>query len=224
MSLHPADRLPDSQQKIRAPFVLDRSMCFYSPQANRDALSHPRVEAWPEFLTKEWQPPQEPGRRIALLIPCTKSKPYSTSREHRAINGALLAAGWEPAGSGDAPEELYRVLDPGEDRALLHNGPLRKGGVYLDRIVLSEPLAMVPYPYIYWWRGEQSPGTSYDDPGLFEGGAPRCRRSDPTAPRSRREGDGGAGGPTSGQPTSRSTTAWRRPPPRPLIGCALATC
>jgi hypothetical protein len=60
------------------------------------------------------------------------------------------------------------VLDPDEDAALLHIGPLRKGDVVLDRIVMSEPLAMVPYPYIYEWRGEQSPATSYDDPGLFD--------------------------------------------------------
>lgn len=169
MSLHPTDRLGDSRQKIRPPFALDPSMCFYSPQANRDALSHPRVAAWIDFLTHEWQPPKGQGTRVALLIPCTKSKPYATSREHRAINGALLAAGWEPSGTGDAPEELYQALDTGEDRALLHNGPLRKGSMSLDRIVVSEPLGMVPYPFIYSWHGEQSPATSYDDPGLFEG-------------------------------------------------------
>jgi hypothetical protein len=27
---------------------------------------------------------------------------------------------------------------------------------------------MVPYTHIYKWKGEQSPATSYDDPGLFE--------------------------------------------------------
>ncbi len=106
---------------------------------------------------------------MALLIPCTKYKPYSTSREHRAINGALLAAGWSPVGESSAPSELLAVLDPGEDPALLHEGPLGKDGVLLDRIVMSEPLALVPYPFIYEWEGTQSVATSYDDPGLFEG-------------------------------------------------------
>jgi len=168
MSLLPADRLADSRRKIRAPFELDPTLCIYSPQANLDALEHPRVKAWVRFLMHEWEPPQAGGRRLALIMPCTKYKPYSTSREHRAINGALLAAGWEPEGDSAVPAPLRSVLDAGEDPALLHVGPLRKGDVALDRIVMSEPMAMVPYPYIYEWRGEQSPATSYDDPGLFE--------------------------------------------------------
>lgn len=168
MSLHPIDRLADSRRKIRAPFELDPTLCIYSPQANLDALTHPRVKAWLTFLEHEWEPPHAAGRRVALIIPCTKYKPYNTSREHRAINGALLAAGWKPEGDYPVPAPLLDVLDPEEDPALLHVGPLRKGDVVLDRIVMSEPLAMVPYPHIFEWQGEQSPATSYDDPGLFE--------------------------------------------------------
>jgi hypothetical protein len=169
MSLFPADRLADSQRKIRAPFELDPSLRFYSPQANLDALRHPRVKAWLDFIRGEWQPPDDGHRRVALLIPCTKYKPYSTSREHRAINGALQAAGWLPVGDGETPPELLEVLAAEEPAEVLHTGPLCKGDVYLDRIVMSEPLGLVPYPYIYEWRGSQSPATSYDDPGLFEG-------------------------------------------------------
>ena len=40
--------------------------------------------------------------------------------------------------------------------------------MYLDRFVLSEPLAIVPYSDIYYWRGRRSPAAAYDDPGLFE--------------------------------------------------------
>lgn len=167
-SLRPADRLADSQRKIRPPYELDSTLCLYSPQANLDALAHPKVKAWLQFLEHQWEPPRDGGRRVALIVPCTKYKPYSTSREHRAINHSLLATGWEPEGDCPIPAGLLDVLDPGEDPALLHVGPLRKGNVVLDRIVMSEPLAMVPYPYIYEWRGEQSPSTSYDDPGLFE--------------------------------------------------------
>lgn len=167
-SLRPVDRFADSQRKIRVPFELDPTLCIYSPQANLDALEHPRVKAWLQFLEHEWEPPKDSGSRVALIVPCTKYKPYNTSREHRAINQALLAAGWEPEGDYPVPEPLFDVLDPEEDRRVLHVGPLRKGDVALDRIVMSEPLAMVPYEYIMEWRGEQSPATSYDDPGLFE--------------------------------------------------------
>ena len=38
----------------------------------------------------------------------------------------------------------------------------------LDRIVVSEPLALVPYDTLYDWVGGPSPATAYDDPGLFE--------------------------------------------------------
>ncbi len=166
--LLPENRLADSQRKIRPPFELDPSLCIYSPQANKDALQHPLVADWLEFVSKEWEPPDTDGERIALFVPCTKYKPYCTSREHRAINGALFAAGWEPTEQLDVPDGLEEALDPGESRELLNIGPLRKGKVWLDRIVMSEPLALVPYQYIYHWRGKQSPATSYDDPGLFE--------------------------------------------------------
>lgn len=167
-NLHPANRVIDSRRKIRAPFELDPTLCIYSPQSNLDALEHPKVKAWHRFLEKEWNPHADGGSRIALILPCTKYKPYNTSREHRSINRALLDAGWEPEGEYPTPAGLLDVLDSDEDPALLHIGPLRKGDVTLDRIVMSEPLAMVPYPYIMEWRGKQSPATSYDDPGLFE--------------------------------------------------------
>ena len=168
-NLHPLSRRADSERKIRSPFRLDPTMCFYSPQANQDALDHPRVKAWLEFISEEWEPPASSGRRLALLLPCTKYKPYNTSREHRAINGALLASGWEPEGeSPPTPPELFELLEPTEDAALLHIGPLRKGGTSLDRLVVSEPLGLVPYPYLFEWGDQQSPATSYDDPGLFE--------------------------------------------------------
>jgi hypothetical protein len=150
-------------------------MRFYSPQENRDALDHPRVAPWLRFVASEWTPPAVAGTadRLAVLLPCTKYKPYPTSREHRGINAALQAAGWEPVGEGErqraeVPEALRAVLDPGEDPAVLHAGPLRRGATVLDRFVVSEPLALVPYEHVYSWRGEQSPAASYDDPGLFE--------------------------------------------------------
>lgn len=169
---HPkAARLTDSARKIRSPFVLDLSLRFYSPQENLEGMGHPAVAAFQEFAAEEWEPPaaaEEGARRVALLIPCTKYKPYSTSREHRAVNGALLEAGWKPEGSSTAPGVLRGVLDEGEAPEVLHDGPLRRGGVYLDRFVLSEPLGLVPYEHICFWRKRPSPAATYDDPGLFE--------------------------------------------------------
>ena len=163
-------RWAESARKIRPPFELDPSMRFYSPQTNLEAMEHAGIKAFHQYVSDDWQPPTTPvgTRRVALLVPCTKYKPYSTSREHRAINGALLAAGWEPEGVSTAPGSLADYLDEGEDPGLLHDGPLRKGDMYLDRFVVSEPLAIVPYAHIYYWGEQQSPAASYDDPGLFE--------------------------------------------------------
>lgn len=181
------ERLAESARKIRPPFVLDPTLRFYSPQENREALDHPRVAPWLRFVAGEWTPAPVDGsaHRLALLLPCTKYKPYPTSREHRAINAALHAAGWGPAGTQHAPDALRAVLDPGEDPAVLHAGPLRRGATVLDRFVVSEPLALVPYEHVYYWRGEQSPAASYDDPGLFEsrGTSVSPERDDCTAKR-----------------------------------------
>lgn len=168
------DRFAESARKIRPPFRLDPDLCIYSPQENVDALDLPLVAEWLRFVAGEWEPTPVPGTttRLALLLPCTKYKPYPTSREHRGINGALLAAGWQPAGGGsrdtDVPAELASVLDADEDPAVLDVSPLVRDGVVVDRFVISEPMALVPYEHVMWWRDGQSPATSYDDPGLFE--------------------------------------------------------
>ncbi len=179
------DRLAESARKIRPPFRLDPTLRFYSPQENREAFDHPRVAPWHDFIRSRWTPPPAPPgcHRVALLIPCTKYKPYSTSREHRAINQALLDDGWEPTGGSSAPAELAAVLDPGESAHLLHEGPLRRGTAILDRFVMSEPMALVPYEHIYYWEGDHSPAASYDDPGLFEarGTSVSPQRADCTA-------------------------------------------
>jgi hypothetical protein len=143
-------------------------MRFYSPQENVTAFEHPRVRAWLVWLEARWEPPDTGRERIALLLPCTKQKPYAISREHRAINAALLATGWQPTGPASAPAQLVAELEPGEPAALLDVSPLRRAELDLDRIVVSEPLGLVPYTEIYTWQGDQSPATSYDDPGLFE--------------------------------------------------------
>ncbi|MCD4533572.1 hypothetical protein LRP67_05710 [Nocardioides sp. cx-169] len=140
-----------------------------------DALDHPRVASWLRYVQEEWTPSAVPGThsRIALLLPCTKMKPYFTSREHRGVNAALLGAGWRPSSAYDGPAELASALAPDESPDLLANAPLVRDGVVLDRFVISEPLALIPYEHTMYLPdalgGGPSPATSYDDPGLFEG-------------------------------------------------------
>ena len=95
--LDKSQRIQESHKKILAPLKLDESMCFYSPQDNVDALRHPRVRNWIRFVLERYKPKLPRGRRrILLLLPCTKTKPYPLSREHLHINQALLEAGSGP--------------------------------------------------------------------------------------------------------------------------------
>jgi hypothetical protein len=166
------DRLKESQAKILPPFRLDPSLRFYSPQENVEALDHPVVRRFHRYVSREYEPLQRPGTAIALLLPCTKTKPYPFSLEHRRINRALLKAGFKPVPAGREelwpPEEMRRFLDPEELWAAVYVGPLRRGPVVVHRFVLSEPLGLVPYELVYRWRGRPSPASAYDDPGLFE--------------------------------------------------------
>ena len=156
-----------SASKIRPPFEIDPTMLFYSPQETVDAFDHPRVVRHHEWVANDWEPPGGVPR-IALIIPCTKFKPYPTSREHRSINRALIAAGWIPDGTGLPPLGLEDVLDEDEDHRLLDVGTMIRDGVALDRIVISEPLGLVPYAHVYEWGGSTSLASGYDCPGLFE--------------------------------------------------------
>ncbi len=164
-------RLAESRAKIVPPFRLDDSMRFYSPQDNVDALDHPRVRPFWEFVRDAYVPDLPAGRHIAVIIPCTKTKPYPLSIEHRRINAAILGAGFRPlAGVPDTvpPPEFLDRLDPDEDPDVLTVSPLVRPGTVVHRYVVSEPMGLVPYEYVYRWRGEQSPASAYDDPGLFE--------------------------------------------------------
>jgi hypothetical protein len=175
--------LPISEQKPTPPYTLDPSMTFYCPQENVEALDHPEVRAFHAHLRGEYAPPRVEGRLVALLVPCTKAKPYSLSREHLEINRFLLGRGFEPVGQPDYPDALAAALPAGYPAEVMHNGLLRRGNLFLHRIVISEPMGLVPYEYIYHWRGRLSPSARYDDPGLFEqrGTAVGLWRADNTA-------------------------------------------
>lgn len=45
---------------------------------------------------------------------------------------------------------------------------MRRGQRFIHRIVVSEPLALVPYECVYRWRRKPCLASRYDDPGLFE--------------------------------------------------------
>jgi len=178
-----ADWLPISAEKPIPPYTLDPTLTFYCPQENVEALDHPDVRAFHSHMRDEYTPPTADGKLVALLLPCTKAKPYSMSKEHREINHFLLKRGFKPVGQADYPEELRASLPPGFPPVLIHNGLLQRGEVFVHRIVISEPMGLVPYEYIYHWRGQPSISARYDDPGLFEqrGTAVGLWRSDSTA-------------------------------------------
>jgi hypothetical protein len=178
-------RQRESKQKILPPFELDETLCLYCPQDNVDSLEHPRVSHWLEFVTQRYAPKlPEAAVRILLLMPCTKTKPYPFSTEHKRINQRLLEAGFRPAGRNPLPKQLLDQLEPEFSPEVLDLSPLVDGrNVLIHRAVISEPLALVPYEHITDYEGRRSPATAYDDPGLFEkrGNAVSPWRADFTA-------------------------------------------
>ncbi len=163
-----AQRIRESAAKFRSPFTLDPSLALYSPQDNLDALAHPVIRSWFDFELRGYAPvlPAAP-RRVLLLLPCTRTKPYILSTEHKRINAALLGAGFAPAAPAD--RVLLGLREEGEAEALLSLAPLvHPSGTVVHRAVISEPLGLVPYEHMLTWPGGTSPAVQYDDPGLFE--------------------------------------------------------
>jgi hypothetical protein len=168
-------RILESRKKICTPAKLDDSMCFYCPQDNVDALRHPRVRKWLKFVQQEYVPPfserngaSKKLRRILLLLPCTKTKPYLLSSEHLHINASLLKAGFRAMGGETLAREFSVYLPLGFSPEVLSIAPLRRGNVVVHRAVMSEPLVFVPYEHVVSCGGKPSPACAYDDPGLFE--------------------------------------------------------
>lgn len=179
-------RIGESKSKICKPFELDESLCLYSPQDNVDSLSNPRVEEWLDFIKNVYVPELPKSKRaVLLLLPCTKTKPYIFSTEHKRINQRLIEEGFRPVDQGvGLSEEIRSRLEEEFDPRVLSLGPLvHPNGTAIHRVVISEPLALVPYEQMIAFRGRQAPSVSYDDPGLFEnrGNAVSPWRDDSTA-------------------------------------------
>jgi archaeosine synthase len=68
------ERAPVNETEVR-PYVL------------REAFRRPSVRRYRARFHERYQPP--PSKRILLLVPCSKTKPYRNSRSHRRIAGAL---------------------------------------------------------------------------------------------------------------------------------------
>jgi hypothetical protein len=182
-----AKRLIESAMKIESPFKVDESLCLYSPQDNVDALKHPRIADWLQFIQNEYEPAlPNAERRVLLFMPCTKTKPYLFSSEHLAINQRLLDEGYRPSLRWYLPQELMARLEPKFSPEVLNLSPLVDDrGTVLHRMVISEPMAVVPYEHIVEYQSKPSPAVAYDDPGLFEnrGNAVSPWRADSTAVR-----------------------------------------
>jgi hypothetical protein len=179
-------RVLESALKIESPFRLDETLCLYSPQDNVDSLKHPRIAAWLDYVQNDYEPAlPDAERRVLLFMPCTKTKPYPFSSEHMAINQRLLEEGYRPSGRAYLPQELRARLESPFSADVLNLTPLAKEGVVIHRMVISEPMAVVPYEHIVEFRGTPSPAVAYDDPGLFEnrGNAVSPWRPDSTATR-----------------------------------------
>lgn len=179
-------RVLESKLKIESPFELDETLCLYSPQDNVDALKHPRIAGWLDYIQNNYEPDlPEAEHRVLLFMPCTKTKPYPFSSEHMAINQRLLDEGYRPSRITCLPQELQVRLEPPFSPDVLNLSPLVRGGTVLHRMVISEPMAVVPYEHIVEFNGKASPAVAYDDPGLFEnrGNAASPWRPDSTATR-----------------------------------------
>jgi hypothetical protein len=180
-----AKRVLESRLKIESPFELDDTLCLYSPQDNVDSLKHPRIAEWLNYIQNEYLPElPDAERRVLLFMPCTKTKPYPFSSEHMAINQRLLDEGYKPLGRQVLPQELQARLEPPFSPDVLNLSPLTNDrGTVLHRMVISEPMAVVPYEHIAEFRAKASPAVAYDDPGLFEnrGNAVSPWRQDSTA-------------------------------------------
>ncbi|MBO6784142.1 MAG: hypothetical protein JJ899_12850 [Alphaproteobacteria bacterium] len=178
-------RVQASLRKIESPFAVDPELCLYSPQDNYDSLEHPRIAEWLDFVKDEYVPDLPAGNRhVLLFLPCTKTKPYPFSTEHQAINQRLLDTGFAPTGRHYLPQELQARLEDGFSPEVLNLSPLANAaGTVIHRMVISEPMAVVPYEHIVEFKGKPSPAVAYDDPGLFEnrGNAVSPWRADSTA-------------------------------------------
>jgi hypothetical protein len=163
-------RILESRKKICPPAKLDDDLCFYSPQENVEALEHPRVRRWLQFVSEEYVPPiDKTGRTVLLLFPCTKTKPYLLSSEHLRINLSLIEAGFGPQTKETLAGSFSAHLPAGFPPEVLSVSSLRRGNTIVHRAVLSEPLVFVPYEHAVTCGNEPSPACAYDDPGLFEG-------------------------------------------------------
>lgn len=162
------NRVRAAHAKITPPFTLDEALTFFCPQENIDALDHPAVRGLHQHMVTQYEPPPYGEKAVMLMLPCTKTKPYSVSAEHRAINRYLLDIGFQPAQESAYPPQLASALPAGVEPSVLNNSILRRDGLSLHRFVVSEPMALVPYEFIYTYDGHPSPAARYDDPGLFE--------------------------------------------------------
>lgn len=157
-----------SEKKTVPPFEVDPTLTFYCPQENVEAFDHPFISRFHRFMLKEYVPPIFQGKAVLLLLPCVKTKPYSFSKEHLEINTYLLNEGYRPTKKQEYPDGLLAHLTGKYEQAAVNTSPLIKEGVTLHRMVVSEPMGLVPYEHLYFWNNKLSPLSSYDDPGLFE--------------------------------------------------------
>ena len=138
-------------------------------------------------MTTRWEPDLPAAeRRILLLMPCTKTKPYPFSSEHRAINQRLDDEGFPPIGHTVLPQELQARLPEGFSQKRAGARPARRRARH--RRASGRDLRADGGGALRAHRHLRGPrlardGPPYDDPGLFEnrGNAVSPWRADSTA-------------------------------------------
>jgi hypothetical protein len=51
------DRVAAAYAKITPPFTLDETLTFFCPQENVEALEHPGIRAFHQYMLGDYQPP-----------------------------------------------------------------------------------------------------------------------------------------------------------------------
>lgn len=81
--LRHADRVLGDLLEERAPVVGDRSSTYVLRESHR----RPEILRFRRRLVEQYRPP--PSKRVLLLVPCSRTKPYRNSRSHRRFAAAL---------------------------------------------------------------------------------------------------------------------------------------
>lgn len=144
------ERFPEEFER-RAPTLNLKRWDFPS----RESLRRPQVKRWRWRLKERYRAPE--GKTVLLLLPCSATKPYSTSPTHRLIRSALSGiAGYSRVHEviltsplGVVPRELEELW-PARSYEVPVRGRWFEEEVELIRELLGDLLRKGTYERIFW--------------------------------------------------------------------------